>query len=611
MLKPMLPTLAFEPPIQGEWLYEMKYDGFRGILEWTSKGCFLWSRNGKDLLPQFPEIKDFLLKQQETVSELLPIVLDGELVILQNDWKANFQQLQKGGGCGHTKKSLCAAAERPCTYLVFDILMHQGNNKLSLPYIKRKELLLSLFDRLNFSLIPSLQSSQIIQYIPYFKDFDEISGKMKECDSEGIIAKLATSTWDEGKRTLTWVKLKNWKTVSCFLTAFDDQNGFFHVGVFQKEKIIPLGLFINGIDSETKASLREVIKHNFKKNHDHLIPIEPGICLDLNYLEWTAEQLREPYFKALRFDLLPEHCTYENFLIENADFPNEVQITHPEKILYEKNSISKLDFLRYLRAISPLILPFLKNRPLTLIRAPHGEFGEAFYQKSRPETAPSFVQSFHYGDVDMIVCNDLKTLTWLGNQLAIEYHIPFHTTKSSFVSEIVFDLDPPSRDEFHLAIKAAKIIKDIFDQLKLTGFVKLSGNKGMQVYVPLPDGVYTWEDTRVFTEFVATFLITSNPDSFTIERLKKNRGGRLYVDFIQHAEGKTIIAPYSVRNNEDALVAAPVFWHEVTDQLKPGNFTIHAVLNRINHLGDPFSLFFFSKKNQPFDQVLKMIKKDY
>src|SRR5690606_4288508 len=157
--------------------------------------------------------------------------------------------------------------------------------------------------------------------------------------------------------------------------------------------------------------------------------------------------------------------------------------------------------------------------------------------------APDYIHSFIQENSAMIICNDLKTLIWLGNQLAIEFHVPFQTIKSNYVSEIVFDLDPPSRKEFSLAIQAAFLLKQVFDTLNLTTLIKSSRNKGRQIYVPLPDEQFTWKETRLFTEFIANFLITTEPHAFTTERLKKNRQGKLYVDFIQHAEGKTIITP--------------------------------------------------------------------
>ncbi|MCM3109365.1 DNA ligase D [Lederbergia lenta] len=607
-MKPMLPTLAFHPPSQGNWFFEIKYDGFRCILDWSEDECFLWSRNGRDLLPLFPEVKKFLDRSQAIAADLLPLKIDGELVILQTDAKANFLAIQKRGRLRSKEKIDIAAETRACKLLVFDLLSTNSIDTTSLPYIKRKAKLLSICVSLQFSLAPSIQTEKVVQYIPYYSDYQVISEKVVHEDSEGIVAKLGSSLWEEGKRTSTWLKMKNWKIVSCFITALDEKNGYFHVGVWKNDKIQALGLFINGLDKETKMALKNAIRKNSDVKNGNFLRIQPSICLDLYYLEWSEDNLREPFFKCLRFDLLPEHCTFETFSIDNAVFPEEVTISNPDKLLWDKQDVTKLAYLRYLRGISSFMLPFLQDRPLTVIRAPHGIFGEAFFQKKRPETAPDYIQSFIQENSAMIICNDLKTLIWLGNQLAIEFHVPFQTIKSNYVSEIVFDLDPPSRKEFSLAIQAAFLLKQVFDTLNLTTFIKISGNKGMQIYVPLPDELFTWKETRLFTEFIANFLITTEPHAFTTERLKKNRQGKLYVDFIQHAEGKTIITPYSVRNNEDALVAAPLFWHEITEDLRPEMFTMNKVLDRVNILGDPFATFFSCKRNQPFDHVLKLIQ---
>jgi bifunctional non-homologous end joining protein LigD len=235
-------------------------------------------------------------------------------------------------------------------------------------------------------------------------------------------------------------------------------------------------------------------------------------------------------------------------------------------------------------------------------------FGEPFYQKNCPEYAPEFVHTHHDDAIDYIVCNNLKTLIWLGNQLAIEYHIPFQTISSKGPSEIVFDLDPPSKEDFHLAIKAAIMIKEVLDQLNMIGFIKTSGNKGLQIYIPLQENVFSFDDTRLFTSFIADYLISKDPDSFTIERMKKKRGGRLYVDYVQHGEGKTIIAPYSMRGNEHAGVATPLYWEEVHQKLDPKTFTMANALKRIQKQGDPFKNYFQTKAIQPFAPVLKILK---
>jgi DNA ligase D len=282
----------------------------------------------------------------------------------------------------------------------------------------------------------------------------------------------------------------------------------------------------------------------------------------------------------------------------------KVAITSPSKPLWPDKGLKKLHYLQYLNQIAPHLLPFLNDRLLTTIRYPHGADGESFYQKNCPNYAPDFVQRHPTDDINYIVCSDLPTLIWLGNQLAFEFHIPFQTIHSKGPSEIVFDLDPPSRKEFHLAVEAALMIKEVFDKLKLISFVKTSGNKGLQLYLPLPENTFSYEDTRRFTYFIAQYLTTKEPNWFTIERLKAKRGNKLYVDYIQHAEGKTIIAPYSVRGNKEALVATPLFWKEVHQDLRPEHFPLEQTIERIQKVGSPFTNFFKDKDKQNFKPVL-------
>ncbi|GER74540.1 DNA ligase D [Weizmannia acidilactici] len=609
-MKPMLPTLKWELPNIGNWAFEIKYDGFRAILEWDDGGMHLWSRNEKDLLPQFPEIRDFLQSIENIVKKRLPLRLDGELALLENPFKANFGELQSRGRMKSTAKIKQAAAIRPARFLAFDLLMLDGADFTGKTYMHRKETLENFFQNLELPLSPDPGKTELLQLIPYAPEAQQLIQTMKDFNSEGIVAKQTNSKWEAGKRVETWIKIKNWKTAACFITAYDGNNGYYHVAVFRNSEIFPLGLFLFSMSSEEKQVLTAAIKKNAANEKNGVYTIHPAICLELFYLEWDGVQLREPHFHRFRFDLAPDECTYERFRLQQAAIPEEVAVTHPEKPLWEKRPVSKLDYLFYMREISPFMLPFLSGRLLTVIRYPHGVFGEAFYQKNCPDYAPAFVETAMHDGIRYIVCNDLKTLMWLANQLAVEYHIPYQVVKSRFVSEIVFDLDPPSRSKFHLAVKAALLLKDVLDGLGFESFVKISGNKGLQIYIPLQEGRFTWKDTRIFTEFMASYLIAKAPESFTVERMKKKRGGKLYVDFIQHAEGKTIIAPYSMRGHEDALVSAPLRWEEVSEKLFPELFTMEAVLNRVKKFGCPFARYFTCKKEQPFAPVLDFLKKN-
>lgn len=603
----MLPTLTFEVPQGDNWNYEVKYDGFRALLFWD-KEIKLISRNGNSLLEIFPEIKIYLEKNYEVFKTFLPLVLDGELVDLENEYKADFSSIQVRGRMRSKKKILEKALHNPCRFLVFDLLSINGNLCSDRKYVDRKKSLLKLFKDSQLPTTPNPLSTDLIQLIPAYKDYQAVWEQVVLHDGEGIVAKQDSNQWEEGKRTTLWLKFKNFKYVSCFVTAYEKSNGYFYVGVFRDTKIYQIGQFLFGIKPEEKQALFQIIKDNKSSEDDRFIYVQPAICLEIKYLELYDEQMREPHFERFRFDLTPKDCTYDKFVHQQKNMPNDIEISHPDKPLWESPSVKKIDFIHYLQEISPYFLPYLQNRLLTVIRYPHGMFGEAFYQKNCPEYAPDFVQTFMHEGINYIVCNNLKTLIWLGNQLAFEFHIPFQTLSSNGPSEIVLDLDPPSNKEFKLAIKAAQMIKEVLDQLNLIGFVKTSGNKGLQIYIPLPENEFTYEDTRLFTEFIAEYLISKAPDSFTIERLKKNRQNKLYIDYIQHAEGKTIIAPYSARGNDTAALATPLFWEEVTDELRMEDFTILNMMKRINEKGNPFQSYFETKQKQNFSPILEFLK---
>ncbi|HAQ08880.1 MAG TPA: DNA ligase D [Bacillus bacterium] len=606
-MKPMLPTLAFDIPQGDEWYYETKFDGFRALLAWDTD-IELTSRNGKPLLPIFPEIREFLLSYKELFQPFLPLTFDAELVFLENPYKANFGAIQVRGRMRSEERILLTARKNPCRLMVFDVLKLKGKNLTQEFYTARRNELTALFKKLNLPTFPDPASEKHVQLIPSESNLKSLWEQVVLYDGEGVVAKKANSKWEEGKRTDSWIKAKNWKYVSCFVTAYEKSNGYFYISVYNDSEIYQIGLVIFGFKPEEKQALHQIIKENKSDENNQYIFVEPGICLDVKYLEIYEDQLREPHFHQFRFDLTPEACTYEKFLFQRRNMPPDIEITHPDKPLWQEPSISKADYIHYLREISPFMLPFLKDRLLTVIRFPHGMFGEAFYQKNAPDYAPDFVETKKSEGIEYIVCNNLKTLLWLGNQIAIEFHIPFQTINSYGPDEIVFDLDPPSREYFHLAIKAALYIKEVLEELKLLSFIKTSGNKGLQVYIPLPTNTFSYEDTRLFTSFIAHYLVSKDPDSFTIERLKKNRGNRLYVDYIQHAEGKTIVCPYSVRGKSHAGVAAPLFWEEVKEDLKLEDFQLDRILRRVQKQGCPFRDYFKVKEEQSFEPVLQFLK---
>ncbi|RHW32403.1 DNA ligase D [Lysinibacillus yapensis] len=607
-MKPMLLTSSETIPSNEGWLYETKYDGYRCLLKWDLNSVTLQSRNEKELNDYFPELIHFCQINTEKLKAFLPLLLDGEIVYLVNDYKSDFSTVQSRGKMRSQKTILQASKNLPCSFIAFDLLQLKGVEITQHSLMDRKKELADLFQSAGLPLSPSFKDKGTIQLITFSDESDLLWARIQEWNGEGIIAKKKNSLWDSGKRTNGWLKVKNWRYVTVILTLFDQENGYFNGAVYVDEKLEEITTFRHGLSDEEMQTLSTFFQTKGTRISATIWTIPPSICVDVACIDFDGKKLREPRFAAFRFDLKPEHATWDHMLRQLHPIPRHVEITHPDKPVFPALDLVKDDYIYYLQEIAPYLLPFLEQRNLTAIRFPHGVPGESFYQKNVPEYAPDFVRTSFDDEIEYIVCNDLKTLLWLGNQLVIEFHIPFQTNDTQCPTEIVFDLDPPSVEEFSLAVEAALQMKAIFDNFNLTSYIKTSGGKGLQVYIPLPRNAFTFDETRIFTEFVCKFLVEQNPKWFTIERMKKNRNNKLYLDYVQHAHGKTIISPYSPRGNNHGLVATPLSWHEISQQLHPKLFTIPAVLERIKETGDLLKDFYKVGEQQPFAPVLTTLK---
>jgi len=603
-MKPMLLTEAIEPPNGEEWFYEAKYDGFRCIIQWTEEEPILISRNGNVLNQLFPEIIAYCKDLYKKIKAYLPLTFDGELVFLMNNYKSEFSIVQQRGRMQNKEVIAAHAKSFPCHYVVFDLLQFKGESQANRYLKTRKQQLTTLFTKLKLSTTINYEDNRRLQAIDVFEDTSAIWHLITTYNGEGLIAKKKTSKWQEDVRTNQWMKIKNWRMVTVIVTKYDKGNGYFQGCVYRQGELTEVVVFRHGMKNDELNTLIAFFKANGIKQNETW-ELEPSICVDIACIDFDGKKLREPRFHAFRLEMDPQECNWQQMHRQLMPIPESVQVTHPNKPVWPEIGITKDSYLHYLQFISPLILPFLRQRPVTLIRFPHGVSGESFYQKSSPDNLPEFVATEKVSEHHGILCNNLETLLWLGNQLALEIHIPFQTIDTDKPTEIVFDLDPPNVDAFSLAISAARHLKEIFDYFKLQSFVKTSGGKGLQVYIPLPYNTFSYEQVRQFTEFVCRFLCEQKTGLYTIERLKKNRNDRLYLDYVQHAEGKTIISPFSTRGNPMGLVATPLYWDEVNEQLRPELFTIPTVIERIKRVGNPFRNFEAIGEEQDFQAVLQ------
>ncbi|WP_144494799.1 DNA ligase D [Bacillus sp. WP8] len=607
-MKPMRLTPAHDIPTGADWVYELKYDGFRAIFVWEEDEIRLESRTGKQLNEQFPEVMDQCEQLRDEFAPFLPLTLDGELVFLLSEQQSEFAKVQQRGRLKNKEAIHRQAEQFPCHFIAFDLLRCKGKPLVDLPLTERKNQLQQVFQDAKLPSSVQLEHPSLLQVIHSDPDSEYMKNLMTMYLAEGLVAKKKTSKWHDNTRSKEWLKIKNWRYVSVIVTRFDKENGYFQGCIYQDSALIEVVQFKHGLSKEEEQTLRTLFQTKGQLTGGSSYEIPPSIVASIACISFDGSALREPRFSSFLLDADPSACTFQQMLKQLYPLPTVIDVTHPEKPIVPALQLNKADYLLYLRQVAPYLLPFLRERRLTLIRYPHGSGDEFFYQKSTPDYAPDFVLTDEVDDISYTVCNDPRTLLWLGNQLAMEFHIPFETRDTDRPTEIVFDLDPPSVNEFHLAIEAAKRIKALLDGLFLTAFIKTSGGKGLQVYIPLKKNAFTYEETRQFTSFICQFLCEQAPDLFTLERLKKNRGNRLYLDYIQHDAGKTIIAPYSPRGNELGLVATPLEWDELYhDELHPTLFTMPAVIERLKEKGDPFRCMRHLVNDDAFRQVLHQL----
>ncbi|MBB3112068.1 bifunctional non-homologous end joining protein LigD [Paenibacillus phyllosphaerae] len=263
----------------------------------------------------------------------------------------------------------------------------------------------------------------------------------------------------------------------------------------------------------------------------------------------------------------------------------EITVSNPNKMLFPEMEITKAIFLQKLTVLSPWLMKHCQDRYLTTIRFPDGVHGKSFYQKNSPQPAPPFVHIDEHGGIQYVRLDSLPVLLWLGNLACIEYHASFDRISNPVKpTEWVLDLDPSVEEEPRI-MEAASLVGDLLESLGIESVPKTSGATGVQIIVPLVQDM-TFDELRVIGEFVGAYLSDRYPKLFTIERLKKNRGDLIYIDYLQHYEGKTIVAPYSPRARIGATVSTPLHWSEVRRGAAITDFNLLNITSRLEQEGD-------------------------
>lgn len=604
-----LAKLVNQIPKEEDWIYEMKYDGYRIIAFVEDNNVRLITRNGNDYQRRFHEIALTLIDWAEGRS----MVLDGEMVITDESGITDFQALQNYMKDGKNQK---------LTYIVFDLLALEGVDLRCRSVIERKEILENL-----------MKSAPLNLYYSRY-----VQGNGKECFTaacqagmEGIIGKKANSIYS-GTRNGDWIKLKCEKRQEFVIGGYTLSHkkiwgvSSILLGVFEGENFIYTGRAGTGISENDMKTLekewtglkREDPPFLFSpktRANEKITWLEPKLVAEIKFAEWTKENLlRQASFKGLRTDKDPKEIKREmaekeasaqlssvggKSIVERGNSSvviGGIKISNPDKVLYDDPVITKADVVRYYEKVSSRMLPYVSHRILTVVRCPKGITDTCFYKKHPAADNKGIIKipiANGKGEVEEYFYVDNVTGILFEVQMGtLEFH-----TWGSVVDTIeepdmmVFDLDPDEGMELSKVRQGVRDVKSILNELSLNAYLKTSGGKGYHVVVPL-EPTKSWDVFHDFARNVAIVMEQKWPEHYTSNVRKANRKGKIFIDWIRNGKGATSIAPYSLRGRKGAKVSMPIGWEEL-DTVAPDGIDLEEALLRING-DDPWKDFFMN-----------------
>lgn len=587
LVQPMLASPGTKIFNSKDWIYELKYDGYRVLANLDDGDVQIYTRNGISLNEKFRYVIDELKTIEHSA------ILDGEIVLLNAEGLHQFNALQNYDE--NTSEGLLM-------YYVFDLLHLNGHDTIELPLLDRKQLLKEL-----------IPEASHIQYCDHIEAMGTtVYNQAIEMGMEGVIAKKSNSTYDLSYRTPNWLKFKkveNTEAIICGYTLSKKKSRKFAsliLGMVDDEELIYVGTCGSGFSEKlikdlyrkfevlkTDKPIFDIKKHLKGREAEWLIP---NLVCEVKFAEWTPSKvMRQPVFLRLREDksvalesnsVLPQNHSTRSKSVEyefTLDIENtSINITNPDKVYFPDLGYTKYDVLDYYIQMSDYILPYLINRPESLLRHPNGIDAEFFYQKDH-EYLPDWIETHIISskssekEINYLLCQNQATLLYLNNLGSIEIH-PWHSTifNLEHPDYAIIDLDPSDKNTFEEIIQTALVAKEILDAAGIDGFCKTSGSSGMHIYIPL-GAKYTFEEGRDFTKLICYFIQERLPKFTTLERTVKKRGPKIYLDYLQNRKGQTIAAPYSLRAKKDGTVSMPLIWKEVKSGLKISDFTLKNV----------------------------------
>lgn len=641
-LSPQLAALADAAPKTGEWIYEIKFDGYRIVTRVDGKDIRLFTRNGHDWTSKLKH-----LAQAIAALELPSGWLDGEIVIPSGDGRTNFQSLQN---------AFDSARTQDIHYYLFDLPYFAGHDLREVPLRERRSLLRQQLE---------LNKSPFLKFSDEFEaDADSLLEAACSLKLEGVIGKRADAPYTS-TRSATWIKLKCVKRQEFVIGGYTDPRGTrsglgsLLLGVHDTQgHLIYSGNVGTGFDDKTLVQLKNKLSAlETKQTPFFQLPtgikghwVQPKLVAEVSFGEWTGEgRIRHSVFHALRTDKPPGSIVREEAVApaaapaagkvsvtkpkksasvavsgaksasakatakaSAATSSSGVKISHGERVVDQSTGLTKLDLVRYYESVAEYILPHLRGRPTSLVRGPSGISGQLFFQKHvdtlRIPGVNELDPAFLPGHPPMLEIATAQALVQAAQLNVIEFHTWNATVKSiENPDRMLFDLDPGEGVTWQQVVEGTMLTKAFLDELKLKSFLKTSGGKGLHVVVPLTP-TSNWDEVKDFSEKVVVHLARTVPQRFVAKSGPSNRVGRIFIDYLRNGRGATTAAAFSARARPGLGVSVPLAWDELEGLQSASQWNITNALARMNKLrSDPWAD--YKRMRQTIKRAAQMLAK--
>lgn len=592
-IPPQLATLVDEPPAGKNWLFEVKFDGYRILAAVAGKDVRLYTRNGLDWTDRFPG-----LARAFGQLDLPGVLIDGEVTVVDAEGRPDFGALQRA-----------IKGERAAlSYFAFDLLTENKSDLRKLPLIERKE-------RLRVLLGAHGRKGPVFYTDHVEQDGSRMLGALCERNFEGIVAKRADAPY-RSERTRSWLKIKCGNQQEFVIIGWSPSNrnrAFASILIAQHDDEGTLryaGRVGSGFSDDTLAALSARFRTLARKTppvdgagmpasiagNAHWV--KPDLVAQIAFAEFTRDGLvRHGRFLGLREDKPAIDVERERAepVVEVEMSGNEaetvagINLTHPGRVLYPQQGITKRDLALYLEAAATRMLPHAARRLISLVRCPQGRAKKCFFQRHGgagfPETIQRMPVRLKDGSTeDYLYIEDLEDLLSCAQMGVLEFHIwGSRVDNIERPDRLVFDLDPDPSLTFADVRDAAFHMRDALDALGLQTFPLLTGGKGVHVVAPLQRR-HGWDTVKAFARALAIRMAEDQPERYIATMSKAKRKGRIFIDYLRNERGSTAIAPYSPRAREGAPVAWPVTWQEL-EHIEAAN--IVNLANAMPRLADP------------------------